>query len=60
MYFRLIIPTELQLYHYMQYLHHKQQREGKTELKANLIQFNQSELAKGFYGFEYYFYRLNS
>ena len=46
---RLITPTELQLYHYMRNLHHQQQLKGQG-LKGNLFQFNQSELAKGFYG----------
>lgn len=47
---RLITPTELQLYHHMRYLHHKQQRNDSNALKGNLFQFNQRDLAKSFYG----------
>lgn len=47
---RLITPTELQLYHYMRYLHHKEQKDNSKALKGNLFQINQRELAKAFYG----------
>lgn len=47
---RLITPTELQLYHYMRYLHHKEQKDNIKALKGNLFQINQKELAKAFYG----------
>lgn len=47
---RLISPTELQLYHLMRYLHHKEQLENPKALKGNLFQFNQRDLAKAFYG----------
>lgn len=47
---RLITPTELQLYHYMRYLHNKEQQENPKALKGNLFQINQKDLAKAFYG----------
>lgn len=47
---RLITTTELQLYHYMRYLHHQQQKNNSNALKGNLFQFTMNELAKGFYG----------
>jgi len=40
-----ITPAELRLYYLMRYLHHKQHREGTSQLAGNLFQIDQRELA---------------
>lgn len=41
-----ISTEELRLYNYMRYLHNKEQRENPKALKGNILQVNQSDLAK--------------
>ena len=41
-----ISTEELRLYNYMRYIHHVKVREGSTYLRGNLLQINQTELAK--------------
>ena len=41
-----ITIEELRLYNYMRYLHNKEQRENPKALKGNILQVNQTDLAK--------------
>lgn len=41
-----ITTDELRLYNYMRYLHNKEQRENSKALKGNILQVNQTDLAK--------------
>ncbi|MFI3211131.1 MAG: hypothetical protein R3Y64_08830 [Peptostreptococcaceae bacterium] len=43
-----ITPTELQVYSYIRYLHHKEQRENPQALKGNLFCMQHTQIAKHF------------